>query len=1067
MANITKWLGSRIKTDENNRLVTDAQIDTWNNKADSNHTHSITSVTGLQAALDGKAASSHNHTKSQITDFPSTMKNPTNIIVKLNGGKTEGSDLFTYDGSTAKTIDITPAGIGAAASSHNHDSAYAAKSHGHAITDITNLQTSLDGKAAASHSHAIANVTGLQAALDGKAASSHTHSYLPLAGGTITGNLNLTNGGKTIISLTHSTGDNNFGCINIYNENSFTSINPTAEKTTDEISITLPNKSGTLALITDIPSSIKNPNALSIQLNGGTATTYDGSTAKSINITAAGIGAAASSHTHAIANVTGLQDALDGKAASSHTHAIANVTGLQAALDGKAASSHNHTVANISDFPSTMKNPTSIVVKLNGGTTEGTNQFTYDGSTAKSINITPSGIGAAATSHSHSISNITNLQSALDGKAASSHSHAIANVTGLQDALDGKAASSHSHAIANVTGLQSTLDGKAAASHTHSDADITSISASKITGVISIDHIPQGALDRLVRVDDDTARFKLTTDNVQLGDTVKVKSTGLMYYVVDESKLSSEAGYEPYTAGSATSVPWSGVTGKPSTFTPSSHGHAISDITNLQSTLDGKAASSHSHAIANVTGLQSALDGKAASSHSHTVANITNFPSTMKNPTSIVIKLNGGTSEGTSQFTYDGSTAKSINITPSGIGAAAASHSHSIANVTGLQDALDGKAASSHSHAIANVTGLQSALDGKAASGHNHDSVYSKLGHTHSKDQVGLGNVDNTADSAKNVAMATKLQTYKAGSTTETYGADYPLFAQWDSNGSTINLVCKNYTVKVNSASVADSANAVAWGNINGKPSTFTPSSHGHAISDITNLQSTLNGKAASSHSHTVSNITDFPSSLKNPTSIVIKLNGGTTEGTNQFTYDGSATKTISITPAGIGAAASGHNHDSSYAAKSHGHAITDITSLQSALDGKAAASHSHSIANVSGLQSALDGKAASSHSHSIANVTNLQSTLDSKVNNTPTLVTNWNSATNAGFYYAAKGATNAPESTLGYFGQVCKSTTSIMQVIYPEGASGDVKQYMRRGTISGSTVTWETNWACITYALS
>ena len=50
---------------------------------------------------------------------------------------------------------------------------------------------------------------------------------------------------------------------------------------------------------------------------------------------------------------------------------------------------------------------------------------------------------------------------------------------------------------------------------------------------------------------------------------------------------------------------------------------------------------------------------------------------------------------------------------------------------------------------------------------------------------------------------------------------------------------------------------------------------------------------------------------------LVIKLNSGTTEGTNQFTYDGSATKNINITPANIGAASSSHNHDSSYIKKS------------------------------------------------------------------------------------------------------------------------------------------------------
>ena len=93
--------------------------------------------------------------------------------------------------------------------------------------------------------------------------------------------------------------------------------------------------------------------------------------------------------------------------------------------------------------------------------------------------------------------------------------------------------------------------------------------ASKIaSGTISIDRLPKAALERLVVVADDTARFALTTATVQSGDTVKVTSTGKMYLIKDESKLNSEDGYEPYTASQASSVPWSGVTGKPSTFTP-------------------------------------------------------------------------------------------------------------------------------------------------------------------------------------------------------------------------------------------------------------------------------------------------------------------------------------------------------------------------------------------------------------------------------------------------------------------------------------------------------------------
>lgn len=98
---------------------------------------------------------------------------------------------------------------------------------------------------------------------------------------------------------------------------------------------------------------------------------------------------------------------------------------------------------------------------------------------------------------------------------------------------------------------------------------LANFDASKIaSGTISIDRLPKTALERLIVVADDTARFALTTSTAQSGDTVKVASTGKMYLIKDESKLNSEDGYEPYTASQASSVPWSGVTGKPSTFTP-------------------------------------------------------------------------------------------------------------------------------------------------------------------------------------------------------------------------------------------------------------------------------------------------------------------------------------------------------------------------------------------------------------------------------------------------------------------------------------------------------------------
>ena len=70
----------------------------------------------------------------------------------------------------------------------------------------------------------------------------------------------------------------------------------------------------------------------------------------------------------------------------------------------------------------------------------------------------------------------------------------------------------------------------------------------------------------------------------------------------------------------AAAVPWDGITGKPNTFPPSTHKHTKSEITD--------------------------------------------FPVSLKNPAALAISLNG-----TSQGTYDGSVAKSVNITPAGIGA--------------------------------------------------------------------------------------------------------------------------------------------------------------------------------------------------------------------------------------------------------------------------------------------------------------------------------------------------------------------------------------------------------------
>lgn len=80
----------------------------------------------------------------------------------------------------------------------------------------------------------------------------------------------------------------------------------------------------------------------------------------------------------------------------------------------------------------------------------------------------------------------------------------------------------------------------------------TDIDASKIvSGIISMDRLPVGVMERMVDVPDDTARFALTTATVQNGDTVRVLDTKIMYMVVDQNNLNNANGYKEYVSYSA------------------------------------------------------------------------------------------------------------------------------------------------------------------------------------------------------------------------------------------------------------------------------------------------------------------------------------------------------------------------------------------------------------------------------------------------------------------------------------------------------------------------------------
>ena len=173
----------------------------------------------------------------------------------------------------------------------------------------------------------------------------------------------------------------------------------------------------------------------------------------------------------------------------------------------------------------------SMVTKLNGIAT---------GATANSASdTTPKANGTASVGTETDYArgdHVHPLQTTVSGNAGSATKLQTARTISLSGAVTGS----------------TTFDGSANRTIT---TTLSNIDASKITsGTIDIARLPAAALERCVVVADDTARFKLTSSDVQLGDTVKVTDTNKMYMVTNTSELDNANGYTEFSAGHASTA---------------------------------------------------------------------------------------------------------------------------------------------------------------------------------------------------------------------------------------------------------------------------------------------------------------------------------------------------------------------------------------------------------------------------------------------------------------------------------------------------------------------------------
>ena len=144
--------------------------------------------------------------------------------------------------------------------------------------------------------------------------------------------------------------------------------------------------------------------------------------------------------------------------------------------------------------------------------------------------------------------------------------------------------------------LQTDIDNRILTSAKGAANGVATLDANSL---IPIAQIPPAALERLVIVADQTARFALTTATVQNGDTVLQTDTSLMYFVKDDTNLSNASGYAAYTAGTASSVAWSGITGIPAPDTALSGTNTGDQTITLTGDVTGSGTGSFAATLAN------------------------------------------------------------------------------------------------------------------------------------------------------------------------------------------------------------------------------------------------------------------------------------------------------------------------------------------------------------------------------------------------------------------------------------------------------------------------------------
>lgn len=271
-------------------------------------------------------------------------------------------------------------------------------------------------------------------------------------------------------------------------------------------------------------------------------------------------------------------------------------------------------------------------------------------------------------------------------------------------------------------------------------------------------------------------------------------------------------------------------------------------------------------------------------------------------------------------------------------------------------------------------------------------AVFAPAKHTHSKSDVGLGNVDNTADIDKSVKYAgssgssntivytaltnTNLNTlqtegkwyYAGGGNTCTNvpveSAAFELYVGRNASGwryQQFTVTSGEIYIRVFDSSnwgnwrklaftsdTVTAASSVPWSGITGKPSTFAPSSHNHTIANITDIGNASVNFANSSSCPQGFALRQATATWGNQTGTVV-TDWHTSNGGDIAFRDNSGQLNVVIDGffyqnEGRNLVLDSGNYSNYAATKNHTHTISNITNLQTTLDGKSNTNHTHDL---------------------------------------------------------------------------------------------------------------------------